>query len=125
MLGMTSVQLDMLGLLGVVVLVCKKSKLEWEMMVFNFETSGDTPRLDWCSNSLQYIANVRVSGNQSGDLPKSTNHNRWLPSPIRDSCKVIGTSSNPQIVEFVRKWSMDEVAMCVIFRGIGDEGTSV
>ena len=27
--------------LGVVVLVCKKSKLEWEMMEFNFEISGD------------------------------------------------------------------------------------
>ena len=27
--------------MGVVVLVCKKSKLEWEMMEFNFEISGD------------------------------------------------------------------------------------
>ena len=32
--------------LGVVVLVCKKPKLEWEMMEFNFETSGEMPRLD-------------------------------------------------------------------------------
>ena len=82
-------------------------------------------RLDCCSSYLRSNANIRVSGNQSGNLPKSPNHIRWLPSPIRDSCKVIGTSSNPQIAEFVRKWSMDEVAMYGFLGGSGMKVTSV
>ena len=67
----------------------------------------------------------RISGNQSGDLPKLPKHIGWLPSPIRDSCKVIGTSSNPQIAEFVRKWSMDKVVMYGFLGGSGMKVASV
>ena len=91
-------------------------------MEFNFEISGDKIGL------LLQLPPIYRKHQSFQETKVVTFRNRpttsdGFPHQSEIHARSLETSSNPQIVEFVRKWSMDRWWRCMyFFSGIGDEG---